>query len=55
MLKGEAKKTYQRWYMREYMRNLRSKQGVLRPIVKTSTPYAPVLELDADGNIIPEY
>ncbi|KKN72915.1 hypothetical protein LCGC14_0406190 [marine sediment metagenome] len=48
MLKGQAKKDYQRTYMKDYMRNLRLKQRVLRPVVKTQ-------ELDADGNIVPEY
>lgn len=48
MLRGEAKKTYQRKYMRGYMRAKRSQiriAGLLRPKV------SPV---DADGNPIPE-
>lgn len=48
MLKGQAKKTYQRNYMKGYMRELRLKGGLLRPNVKTP-------KVDADGNAIPEY
>ena len=48
MLKGQAKRDYQRRYMREYMRNLRSKGRLLRPDVRA-------IELDADGNIVPDY
>lgn len=65
MLKGQAKKDYQRGYMRDYMR-------VKRQVVKTPKldPVRPKtlgrelledairihgnLELDADGNPIPE-
>jgi len=43
-LKGDAKKLYQRNYMREYMR----KHRLLRPNVKTQT--IPPSYIDADGN-----
>ena len=49
MLKGEAKKVYQRKYMRGYMRVKRNQiriEALLRPSVKTP--------IDADGNPIPE-
>ena len=47
MLTGQAKKDYQRRYMRGYKRIRRLKAKLLRPFVKTP--------LDADGQPMPEY
>lgn len=58
MLKGQAKKDYQREYMKGYMKLRRAKGILLRPSsvspVKTSIPCIPVPELDADGQPIYE-
>ena len=53
MLKGEAKKVYQREYMRDYMRRRRVKtqEEMLRPDVKTPVqPVRPVPSALAKSN-----
>ena len=50
MLTGEAKKDYQRKYMRTYMRNKRRLLKLNSRVVKTQT----LRPIDADGNVIYE-
>jgi hypothetical protein len=51
MLTGEKKKTYQRNYMREYMRVKRNKAN--KQVVKTlNIKPVKTLEYDADGNVV---
>lgn len=69
MLKGQAKKDYQRKYMREYRRKGKMLDPTVRPLIdavspsvrregygKASSTVSPSTpELDADGNVMPRY
>ena len=52
MLTGEAKKKYQRNYMREYMRNKR--MILAKQVVKTLNIKDVKTQVDADGNVMYE-
>lgn len=47
VLRGQAKKDYQRKYMRKQRAIVKLNSRFVRPIVRP--------ELDADGNVIPDY
>jgi len=58
MLKGQAKKDYQKRYMRKRRASLKLNSRFVRPIVRPSkdAPWydrAGVAVADADGNVIP--
>ena len=52
MLKGKAKKDYQRRYMKEYMRERRSRDRLLRPYwMQTGIEYMNSLPLPSQINV----